>query len=491
MLRVYNTLARKKEPFVPKEVGTVTMYVCGMTTYSDAHIGHARTYVAFDVIRRYLEYRGFRVTYVQNITDIDDKIIAAAQREGTDALEYSARYAQRCREDLEKLGVRPADFYPKASENIDGMIETIQKLIERGHAYAADGDVYFSLETFAEYGKLSGQKLEQVKAGARIEPGEKKRKPEDFALWKAAKPGEPKWESPWGEGRPGWHIECSSMSERYLGIPFDIHGGGRDLVFPHHENEIAQAEGAYGKRFVNYWLHSGMLKVNGEKMSKSLGNIINVRDALEKWDAETLRFFFVSYHYRSPADFSETTITNAAHALARLREMKEKLEEAAGDDGTVSPDELDDEERAYLREVERLRIDFEEAMDDDFNTPKAVEALFTFVKVTNKFLMEKDAPDKKLCRHAVNEFMNIAGVLTLTLESAEEKRINAQAVKTLAEQHGVMGNNPEELIEGLLMLRQRARKERNYELADRIREELAQAGIVIEDVGKETKWKVA
>ena len=400
------------------------MYVCGMTTYSDAHIGHARTYVAFDVIRRYLEYRGYRVRYVQNITDIDDKIIAAAQREGKDALEYSAHYAKRCQEDMEKLGIRPADFYPKASENIDGMIETIKKLVERGYAYAADGDVYFSLEKFADYGKLSGQKLEQVKAGARIEPGEKKRKPEDFALWKAAKPGEPKWQSPWGEGRPGWHIECSSMSERYLGIPFDIHGGGRDLVFPHHENEIAQAEAAYGKRFVNYWLHSGMLKVNGEKMSKSLGNIINVRDALSSWDAETLRFFFISYHYRSPADFSENTITNAGNALARLREMKHRLEEAAGDDGNVSPDELDERERKYLEDVGQFTLDFEEAMDDDFNTPRALEVMFDFVKTTNKFLMEKDEPNKKLCRHALDKFLRVADVLTLTLQpkKIEEKR---------------------------------------------------------------------
>lgn len=491
MLRVYNTLARKKEPFVPKEAGKVAMYVCGMTTYSDAHIGHARTYVAFDVIRRYLEYRGYRVRYVQNITDIDDKIIAAAQREGKDALEYSAHYAKRCQEDMEKLGIRPADFYPKASENIDGMIETIKKLVERGYAYAADGDVYFSLEKFADYGKLSGQKLEQVKAGARIEPGEKKRKPEDFALWKAAKPGEPKWQSPWGEGRPGWHIECSSMSERYLGIPFDIHGGGRDLVFPHHENEIAQAEAAYGKRFVNYWLHSGMLKVNGEKMSKSLGNIINVRDALSSWDAETLRFFFISYHYRSPADFSENTITNAGNALARLREMKHRLGEAAGDDGNVSPDELDERERKYLEDVGQFTLDFEEAMNDDFNTPRALEVMFDFVKTTNKFLMEKDEPNRSLCRHALNEFMKIADVLTLTLETDEKGQINGQAIKTLAEQHGVTGDTPEELIEGLLMLRQSARKEKNYELADRIREELAHAGIVIEDMGEETKWRVA
>jgi len=257
VLKIYNTMSRKKEEFIPVEKGKVKMYVCGMTVYSDAHIGHARTYLAFDIIRRYLEYKGYKVTYVQNITDVDDKIIAAANKKGINPLDYSKYFTERCLKDLDALGIRRADFYPKASENINDMIEIIQKILENGYGYVSDGDVYFSVEKFKEYGRLSRRKLEEMKAGARIEPTEKKRNPLDFALWKSAKPGEPSWDSPWGKGRPGWHIECSTMSSKYLGLPFDIHGGGMDLIFPHHENEIAQAEAATGKKFVNYWIHVG------------------------------------------------------------------------------------------------------------------------------------------------------------------------------------------------------------------------------------------
>jgi cysteinyl-tRNA synthetase len=489
MLKVYNTLTRKKEPFVTMEEGIVKMYVCGMTTYSDAHIGHARTYVAFDIMRRYLEYKGYEVLYVQNITDIDDKIIKAANAAKMDALEYSAMYAKKCLEDMENLGIKAASIYPKASEHINDMIELIKKLIDRGYAYVADGDVYFSVEKFEDYGKLSKQDMKQIKAGARIEPGEKKRKPEDFALWKAAKPGEPKWQSPWGEGRPGWHIECSTMSTKYLGIPFDIHGGGQDLIFPHHENEIAQSEAAYGRRFVNYWLHSGMLKVRGEKMSKSLGNIINIRDALQQWDAEVLRFFFASYHYRSPADYSEEALKNAENAVKRLRVAKEKLEELAGKDDKFDERKLDEKEKEYLEAVEIFKRKFEEAMDDDFNTPKAMEVIFDFVRKTNKFLMEKEKPNEKLCRYALNEFIKIANVLTLLQE--EKKKLNEEAIKKLAEEYGVKADKAEDAIEKLLAIRRKAREEKNYKLADEIRDKLRQAGIEIEDVGKKTKWRVA
>jgi len=489
MLKVYNTLTRKKEPFVTMEEGIVKMYVCGMTTYSDAHIGHARTYVAFDIIRRYLEYKGYEVLYVQNITDIDDKIIKAANAAKMDALEYSAMYAKKCLEDMENLGIKAANIYPKASEHINDMIELTKKLIDRGYAYVADGDVYFSVEKFEDYGKLSKQDMKQIKAGARIEPGEKKRKPEDFALWKAAKPGEPKWQSPWGDGRPGWHIECSTMSTKYLGIPFDIHGGGQDLIFPHHENEIAQSEAAYGRRFVNYWLHSGMLKVRGEKMSKSLGNIINIRDALQQWDAEALRFFFASYHYRSPADYSEEALKNAENAVKRLRVAKEKLEELAGKDAKFDKRKLDEKEKEYLEAVEIFKRKFEEAMDDDFNTPKAIEVIFDFVRKTNKFLMEKEKPDEKLCRYALNEYIKIANVLTLLQE--EKKKLNEEAIKKLAEEYGVKADKAEDAIEKLLAIRRKAREEKNYKLADEIRDKLRQAGIEIEDVGKETKWRVA
>ena len=489
MLKVYNTLTRKKEPFVTMEEGIVKMYVCGMTTYSDAHIGHARTYVAFDIMRRYLEYKGYEVLYVQNITDIDDKIIKAANAAKMDALEYSAMYAKKCLEDMENLGIKAANIYPKASEHINDMIELTKKLIDRGYAYVADGDVYFSVEKFEDYGKLSKQDMKQIKAGARIEPGEKKRKPEDFALWKAAKPGEPKWQSPWGDGRPGWHIECSTMSTKYLGIPFDIHGGGQDLIFPHHENEIAQSEAAYGRRFVNYWLHSGMLKVRGEKMSKSLGNIINIRDALQQWDAEVLRFFFASYHYRSPADYSEEALKNAENAVKRLRVAKEKLEELAGKDAKFDKRKLDEKEKEYLEAVEIFKRKFEEAMDYVFSTPKAIEVIFDFVRKTNKFLMEKEKPDEKLCRYALNEYIKIANVLTLLQE--EKKKLNEEAIKKLAEEYGVKADKAEDAIEKLLAIRRKAREEKNYKLADEIRDKLRQAGIEIEDVGKETKWRVA
>ena len=485
MLKIYNTLTRQKEPFIPMEEGVVKLYVCGMTTYSDAHIGHARTYVAFDIIRRYLEYKDYKVFYVQNITDIDDKIIKAANEAGMDALEYSAYYARRCLEDMNKLGIKPADLYPKASEHINDMIEMIEKLVEKKFAYVANGDVYFSVEKFRDYGRLSNQKMDEIKAGARIKPEEKKRKPEDFALWKAAKPGEPKWKSPWGYGRPGWHIECSVMSSKYLGMPFDVHGGGADLIFPHHENEIAQAEAAYGKRFVNYWLHSGMLKVEGEKMSKSLGNVILLKEALKKWRSDTLRFFFASYHYRSPADFSEEALKNAENSLKRLKVAKEKLEEFA-EEGKLNEKELDEVEREYLREIKTAKRKFEEAMDDDFNTPKALESLFDFVKETNKFLMEKEKPNRKLCNHALKEFMRMAHVLTLF---QEEKAINEKAIRKIGEKYGIKGE-AKGIIEELIEIRKKARKEKNYKVADAIRDELKKAGIELEDMGEETKWRI-
>jgi len=485
MLRIYNTLTRKKEPFIPIDGKKVRMYVCGMTTYSDAHIGHARTYVAFDIIRRYLEYRGYEVNYIQNITDIDDKIIKAAAEKNMEPLEYSDYYAKRALKDMASLGVREANFYPKASEHIEEMIKLVFLLIQKGYAYQSDGDVYFSVEKFEEYGKLSGQDMKQIKAGARIKPGEKKRKPEDFALWKAAKPGEPKWKSPWGEGRPGWHIECSVMSSMYLGMPFDIHGGGQDLIFPHHENEIAQAEAAYGRKFVNYWMHSGMLKVEGEKMSKSIGNIINVRDALEKWDAESLRFFFASYHYRSPADFSEEALKNAENAVKRLRIAKEKLEEAA--DGELMEEKLDGRGKEFLKKIYEARRKFEEAMDDDFNTPRAIEALFDFVRESNRYLMEGDV-DGGLCQYALDVFLKMANVLTLL--QGEKKRINEMLLGKMAERYGIDGKKAEDIINSLVELRKKARMERNYELADEIRDGLREAGVELEDVGKETRWRI-
>lgn len=488
MLRVYNTLTNIKEEFIPVEDGKVKMYVCGMTVYSDAHIGHARTYVAFDIIRRHFEYKGYEVTYVQNITDVDDKIIAAANKEGVDALEYSRRYAERCFHDLKSLEIRPADLYPKASETIAEMTEMIQKIIMNGYGYETDGDVYFSVEKFKEYGKLSGQNIREMKIGARIEPGEKKRSPLDFALWKKAKPGEPAWDSPWGKGRPGWHMECSTMSGKYLGLPFDIHGGGMDLAFPHHENEIAQAEAAYGKGFAHYWLHSGMLKVKGEKMSKSLGNIINISDALKQWDAEVLRFFFASYHYRSPADFSEKALKMTQSGLERIHRAREKLEKTAGNAVGKIGDALNENEKEYHVAILNVRKKFEEAMDDDFNTPEAIASIFDFVKATNKYFIECNKENKNLCASALHTLIETGSVLTLFQEKKEE--VDVQALVSFAKKYGGKEKGSlEEIIKEMLEIRENARKEKNWKEADAIRDELSKLGFEIQDTSDGPKWR--
>ncbi len=492
MLKVHNTLGRKKEEFVPVEEGKVKMYVCGMTVYSDAHIGHARTYVAFDIIRRYLQHKGYEVTYVQNITDVDDKIIRMANEKGIDPLRYSAMYTERCLSDMEKLGVGNADVYPKASQHIGDIIALVEKIIENGYGYVADGDVYFSVEKFNDYGKLSGQKTEEMKVGARIEPGEKKHSPLDFALWKKAKPGEPYWDSPWGNGRPGWHIECSTMSSKYLGLPFDIHGGGHDLIFPHHENEIAQTEAATGKTFANYWLHSGMLKVNGEKMSKSLGNMINISDALKRWDSGLLRFFFISYHYRSPADFTTENMDMAHKGLERIKRLKEELENAAGNnDREVNRKSLNEREKEYHNSILNFKKKFEDVMDDDFNTPEAIALLFEFTKFSNKYLMECK-PNKELCRYALDTLLELGGVLTLFQAESTNMKNAIEPLVILIKKYGgtATGKNLDELMENIMDIRQNARKERDWKKADGIRDGLAELGFEIQDEGDETKWRM-
>jgi len=413
-LKIYNTLSRKKEVFTPVEKNKVKMYVCGMTVYSDAHIGHARTYFAFDIIRRYFEYKGYKVTYVQNITDVDDKIINAANKEGVDALEYSKRFADRCLGDLDDLGIRRADIYPKASETIPEMIDMTKQIIDNGYGYEADGDVYFSVEKFPDYGKLSGQKLEDMKAGARVVPGEGKKHVYDFALWKNAKPGEPSWDSPWGKGRPGWHIECSAMSKKFLGLPFDIHGGGMDLRFPHHENEIVQAEAATGKDFAKIWMHIGLLTVDGEKMSKSIGNIVNIKDLLEKWDAEVVRFFFAQAHYRSPPDFSDKALINAKKGLERIRRVKEKLESCTSNKpGKIDEKKLTREKKKYLHLVKTFIRRFETAMDNDFNTPMAIFYMFQFINFSNRFLKNTKNPNEALCKYTLEKLLKLGKILTL------------------------------------------------------------------------------
>ena len=494
-LKIYNTLTRTKETFNPVEKGKVKMYVCGMTVYSDAHIGHARTYFAFDVIRRYFEYKGYKVIYVQNITDVDDKIINAANEQGVDALEYSRRFADRCLGDLDRLGIRRADIYPKASETIPEMIEMTRKIIDNGYGYVSEGNVYFRVEKFKDYGKVSGQKLEEMKAGARINSCDLKRHPYDFALWKAAKPGEPSWPSPWGEGRPGWHIECSAMSKKFLGLPFDIHGGGMDLRFPHHENEVAQAEAADGVGFANYWMHIGLLTVDGEKMSKSIGNIVNVKDLLKKWDAEVVRFFFASAHYRSPPDFSEKALSNAQKGLTRIYRFKEKLEELSSS-GKLDQKSLTQSEKKYLEVVDSFKKDFENAMDDDFNTPLAVSIVFDFVNKSNKFFEENTKIDGGLCKYGLDVLLKLGGVLTLfqpksvKSDSLEDSDLVEKLQNIVSKyKSDFVGKTLEDFMDILLQVREEARKNKDWNTADGIRNELDSLGFEIQDTEGGPVWR--
>jgi len=493
VLKIYNSISRKKEEFKPIEKGKVKMYVCGMTVYSNAHIGHARTYFAFDVIRRYFEYKGYNVTYVQNITDVDDKIIAAANKEGVDALEYSRHFTDKCLDDLDKLGIRRADVYPKASETIPDMIDMTQQIINKGYGYESGGDVYFSVEKFKDYGKLSGQKLEDLISGARVNPDEKKQNSLDFALWKSAKPGEPSWDSPWGKGRPGWHIECSTMSSKFLGLPFDIHGGGMDLRFPHHENEIAQAEAASGKNFAKYWIHIGLLTVDGEKMSKSLGNIVNVKDLIKKWDPEVVRFFYAQAHYRSPPDFSEKALKNTEKGLTRISRLKEKLESLSNKKPfeTIDKNLLNAEEKEYFEEIENFKLDFEKAMDDDFNTPQAVSIIFDFVNKSNSFLENNFISNKNLINYSLYVFTKLGNVLTLFQPSFVKKdsKYNKALIEkvknvVLKYKKDVKEEKLENLMKMLLEIREKARNNKDWNTADEIREELDKIGFEIQDTSE-------
>ena len=492
-LKIYNSLSREKEEFTPINDDKVTMYVCGMTVYSDAHIGHARTYFAFDVVRRYLEFKGYDVLYVQNVTDVEDKIIAAANKQNADALEYSCQFTDRCLGDLDLLGIHRADMYPKASETIDDMIEMIKKIIDHGYGYEADGDVYFSVEKFPDYGKLSGQKVEDLMSGARIEPGEKKKNPLDFTLWKQAKPGEPFWESPWGKGRPGWHIECSTMSSKFLGLPFDIHGGGMDLRFPHHENEIAQAEAATGKQFARFWMHSGLLTINGEKMSKSLGNIVNICDLLKEWPAEVIRFFFAKTHYRRPPDFNKQALVDAEKGVNRLYRFKDQLEDLAAEKScVVDEDSLSDPDEKLHSIVVEFSESFTFAMDDDFNTPEAVAALFSFSSHVNRFLQDYPRPDPSVCRFALDSLKKAGYVLTLFQEEyAEESEEIVDLLKELYCKYvgEKVPDSLDDLLDGLLMKREQARENKEYDVADSIRDEIECLGFEIQDTAEGPVWR--
>jgi cysteinyl-tRNA synthetase len=493
-LKIYNSLSREKEEFTPIHDNKVTMYVCGMTVYSDAHIGHARTYFAFDMVRRYLQFKGYDVLYVQNVTDVDDKIINAANKENVDALDYSCGFTDRCLGDLDLLGIHRADLYPKASETIDDMIKMIQQIIDRGYGYEADGDVYFAVEKFPEYGKLSGQRVEDLMSGARIEPGDKKQSPLDFALWKQAKPGEPFWESPWGKGRPGWHIECSAMSSKFLGLPFDIHGGGMDLQFPHHENEIAQAEAATGKAFARFWMHCGLLTIDGEKMSKSLGNIVNICDLLKEWPAEVIRFFFAKTHYRRPPDFNKQALEDAEKGVNRLYRFKEQLEDFATEKScSIDRKSLDATDEELYSIVDAFKDSFEKAMDDDFNTPEALASLYSYSSQVNRYLQDHSNPNPEVCRYALDVLKQCGYVLTLFQDEVEEDDEEiVDSLKTIYQEYVKDESAPDcldDLLTGLLKQREQARKEKQWNVADDIRDKIECLGFEIQDTNEGPVWR--
>jgi cysteinyl-tRNA synthetase len=489
MIKVYNTLTGKKEQFVPLAPGKVNMYACGVTVYDYSHVGHARGAVAFDVIQRYFRRKGYGVTYVRNFTDVDDKIINRAREESVSAAEVARKYIDAYQEDMKRLGVGRADVEPRATEHIAEMIQVIKRLVEKGHAYVVDGDVYFRVSSFQDYGKLSKRNLEDLKAGARVEIDERKYDPLDFALWKASKPGEPAWDSPWGPGRPGWHIECTAMAFKHLGETFDIHAGGKDLIFPHHENEIAQSEAYSGKRFVNYWLHNGFVNINQEKMSKSLGNFFTIREILDKYDAEIVRLFLLSTHYRSPIDFSDANLKDARAGLDRFYTMKEGLTGflAGKKKPAVKPEEvITVEDRALYEKIVNLPKAFEEAMDDDFNTALAVGQIYDLVRDVNRFIADvkhKNEQAATLILFAAQEsFNSVAQTLGIFLRDSEEWFNEAR----LGEHKVAL---PVEKIEEYIHLRNEARARKDWAEADRVRKILDDAGVTLYDRPGGTVWK--
>lgn len=465
-MKLYNTLTRTKEEFVPLEEGKVKMYVCGPTVYNYIHIGNARPFIMFDTLRRYLEYRGFDVTYVQNFTDVDDKIIKRGHEENIAPEEVANKYINEYFVDADGLGIKRADVHPRVTDNIQQIIDFVKELEEKGYAYESNGDVYFDTKKFEGYGKLSKQNQDDLEAGARIEVNSQKRHPMDFVLWKAKKEGEPGWESPWGEGRPGWHIECSVMSKRYLGETIDIHAGGQDLTFPHHENEIAQSEARSGKTFSNYWVHNGYININNEKMSKSLGNFFTVREISEKYDLEIVRFFMLSAHYRNPVNFSDEMLAQAKAGLERLYNAKEKLEFTIEN---LKEGSLTEGEKDLVSELNSYREKFINAMEDDLNTADAISAIFELSKFINTNVNENSSLEfAKLC---LDEFNELTSVLNI---------VNKKNNDILDEE-----------IENLIQKRVDAKKNKDYKLADEIRQELLEKGIILEDTRQGTKWKRA
>lgn len=482
-LRVFNTLTGQKEKFQPLEDGRVRMYTCGPTTYNFIHLGNARPLVVFDTVRRYLEYLGYEVTYIQNFTDVDDKIIKRAQEEKISPLELAEKYIREYFTDADALNVRRATIHPRVSENMEDIIKFVDGLVKKGYAYVVDGDVYFEVNKFKEYGKLSKRSLDDMQAGARVEVDSRKRHPGDFALWKAAKEGEPWWESPWGHGRPGWHIECSTMSTKYLGVSFDIHAGGLDLIFPHHENEIAQSEALNDAPMAKYWLHNGFITINKEKMSKSLGNFFLLREILEKYPSQVVRFYLLSTHYRSPLDFDDQKLQTAEKGLERLVTAVRLLEETKrrnlGNEDHLPSDALQN----FGEELVKLEAQFTEAMNDDFNTALAMAALFDLARAINGFntaLGEEPTigpREKSLLEQAEEKYRTLAGILGLSL--AEKDQIQKGG-----------SDLTNSLIELLIKVRQEARNRKDYKMSDLIRDELKKLGIILEDTPQGVRWRL-
>lgn len=468
-MKLYNTLTRKKEEFVPLKEGKVSMYVCGPTVYNLIHIGNARPMIVFDTARRYMEYKGYEVNYVSNFTDVDDKIIARANQEGVSAEEISTRYIAECKKDMEAMNVRPATVHPQATHEIQGMIDMIQTLVDKGYAYNVDGTVYFRTRKFAEYGKLSHKNLDDLRSGGRsllVTGEDQKEDPLDFVLWKPKKEGEPSWKAPWSDGRPGWHIECSEMAKKYLGEEIDIHAGGEDLIFPHHENEIAQSECCNGKPFARYWLHNAFLNIDNRKMSKSLGNFFTVREIGEKYDLQVLRFFMLSAHYRSPLNFSADIMESSKNALERIITAADNLKRL---ESSAKEEKLSAQEQKKLEEMQGFRRKFEEAMDDDLNTADAIAAVFELVKFANTEASGEGS--REFAAALRKEIQELCGILGLKAERRQEVL--------------------DEEVEQMIRERQAARKARDFARADAIRDELLSRGIILEDTREGVKWKRA
>ncbi|WP_290063332.1 cysteine--tRNA ligase [Paraclostridium bifermentans] len=463
-MKLYNTLTRTKEEFVPIEEGKVKMYVCGPTVYNFFHIGNARPFIIFDTFRRYLEYRGYDVKYIQNFTDVDDKIIKRGNEEGITPEQVADKYIDEYFKDADGLGIKRATVHPRVTDNINEIIEFIKELEEKGYAYGVNGEVYFDTQKFEGYGKLSKQNQEDLEAGARIEVNSQKRHPMDFVLWKPRKEGEPGWESPWSVGRPGWHIECSVMSKRYLGDTIDIHAGGQDLAFPHHENEIAQSEARSGKTFSNYWIHNGYININNEKMSKSKGNFFTVRDIADKYDLEVVRFFMLSAHYRNPVNFSDEMLSQSRSGLERLYNTKEKLEFTLSN---LKVEDIKEDEKSLSEELNSFREKFIAAMDDDINTADAISVIFELARFINTNVNEESSIE--FAKKCLAEFEELTNVLNIVNKKQEE----------------VLDDDIEKLIQD----RVDAKKNKDFALADEIRNKLLEMGIVLEDTRQGTKWK--